>query len=167
MSHNVAGTPPEKPWWQLPSILNGADIMPTLDQLWEGVILGQSRFNPERSCYDLAEEYRASGRSVEKCVENFIDWQTAKAGAVGFLLGAPGFVSIAVAIPGDMLACIYLQMRAVSVIALLCGWDVKSDRIKTVALYSMVDGSATGAAAKGATATATKGAGVALEHDPS
>lgn len=166
MSEDVAGTPPEKPWWELSNIFNGVDIIPTLDQIWEAVILGESWFNPERSCYDLAEEYRASGRSVEKCVENFIDWQTAKAGAVGFLLGAPGFVSIAVAIPGDMLACVYLQMRAVAVIALLCGWDVKSDRIKTVALYSMVGGSATGAAAKGATTTATKGAGVALKGLP-
>ena len=166
MSEDVAGTPSDKSWWQLPNILNGIDIIPTLDKLWEGVILGESRFNPDKSCYDLASEYLGSGRSVEKCVENFIDWQTAKAGAVGFLLGAPGFVSIAVAIPGDMLACVYLQMRAVAVIALLCGWDVKSDRIKTVALYSIVGGSATGAVAKGATTTAMKGAGVALKNLP-
>lgn len=166
MPEGVDGQMPERSWWQLPNFLEGIDIVQTLDQIWEAVIVGESRFNPDRSCHELADEYRASGRSVEKCVENFIDWQTAKAGAVGFLLGAPGFVSIAVAIPGDLLACLYLQMRAVAVIALLCGWDVNSDRTKTVALYSLVGGSGTSAVATGATAAAKKGAGVALKNLP-
>jgi hypothetical protein len=157
---------PETPWWSISNPLQNIDINPILDSLWEAVILGDSRFNPDRTCYDLVDEYRRGGRPVKKCVENFIDWQTAKAGVVGFLLGAPGFVSIAVSIPGDFLACVYLQMRAVAVIALMCGWDVKSDRVKTIALYSLVGGTAATSVANGATTAATKGATVALKNLP-
>src|SRR5262249_23090847 len=109
-----------------------------LNTVWEGVILGDSRWNPGRSCYDLAEEYRNSGRSPQECVGNFIDWQTAKAGGTGFVLGLPGLAFGILTIPSDLTFTAYLQLRMVAVIALLHSWDVKSDRLKTLAMLSML-----------------------------
>lgn len=140
---SLSNIPSEKgrSWWQFGSPLIGVDIEGTINQLWSGIILGESKFNPERTCYDIADEYRKSGNSVEESAFNFIKWQAAKAAAVGFALGAPGFISVGVAIPGDFLACTYLQLRTVAVIGLLCGWDPSLDVMKTVGLYAMAAGS--------------------------
>ncbi|WP_376960593.1 EcsC family protein [Azospirillum sp. A26] len=109
-----------------------------LDKAWSGVVLADNSWNPEQSCYDLYEEYKKSGRTPDECVENFIDWQTAKAAGTGFVLGMPGLVFGAVTIPADLTITTYLQMRMIAVIALLYGWDAKSDRLKTLALLSML-----------------------------
>lgn len=109
--------------------------------VWDGVILGDSRWNPDRSCYDLADEYRASGRTPDECVSNFIDWQTAKAGAGGFVAGLGGFATLPVAIPADLTFTTYLQLRMIATIGLLHGWDAKSDRFKTVALVCLIGSS--------------------------
>ncbi len=124
-------------WWQIANPLGGLDISGIIDQVWSAIILGESNLNPERTCYDIADEYRNSGNSVEESAFNFIKWQAAKAAAVGFALGAPGFISVGVAIPGDFLACTYLQLRTSAVIGLLCGWDPSLDVMKTVGLYAM------------------------------
>ncbi|QCG89133.1 EcsC family protein [Azospirillum sp. TSH100] len=113
-----------------------------LDSVWDGVVLAESEWNPEKSCYQLYEEYKKSGRTPDECVENFIDWQTAKAAGSGFLLGLPGLAFGVVTIPADLTLSTYLQMRMIAVIALLYGWDPKSDRLKTLALLSMLGSSA-------------------------
>lgn len=113
-----------------------------LDKVWDGVVIADSKWNPEKSCYDLYEEYKRSGKTPEECVDNFIAWQTAKAAGTGFVLGMPGLVFGAVTIPADLTVTTYLQMRMIAVIALLYGWDAKSDRLKTLALLSMLGSSA-------------------------
>jgi len=124
----------------------GAVITRLLDAVWRGVILGDSKWNPNRSCYDLATEYGQSGRTPDECVANFIKWQTAKAGGAGFVLGLPGLTFGIVTIPADLAYTTYLQLRMVAVIALLYGWDSKSDRLKTLAFLSMLGSGAAEAA---------------------
>ncbi len=113
-------------------------IARSLDAVWDGVVIGNSKWNPDRTCYELADEYRRSRRTVDECVRNFITWQTAKAGGAGFVLGLPGLAFGIVTIPADLTVTIYLQLRMVAVIALLHGWDAKSDRLKTLAFLSML-----------------------------
>lgn len=154
------------PWWKFGNPLHNINIDKILDEVWTAVVLGDTKWNPDRSVDDLVEEYKKSGRSTDLSVQNFIEWQTAKAGAVGFILGAPGVLA-GVAIPADFAACIYLQMRAVAVIASLCGWDVRtSDRVKTVALWSMVGGNFSAGFASGGAAFGSKFAGANLKSLP-
>jgi hypothetical protein len=108
------------------------------DTVWAGVVAGDSKWNPEKSCYDLANEFRQSGRSIAECVQGFIDWQSAKAGAGGFVLGLPGIMTSAVSIPADLTMTTYIQLRMVAVIALLKGWDIQANGLKTVALLSLL-----------------------------
>jgi hypothetical protein len=108
------------------------------DTVWAGVASGNSQWNPEKSCYDLATEFRRSGRGVDQCVQGFIDWQTAKAGAGGFVLGLPGIITSAVSIPADLTMTTYIQLRMVAVIALLKGWDIQANGMKTVALLCLL-----------------------------
>ena len=108
------------------------------DTVWAGVVAGSSQWNPEKSCYALADDFRASGRTPDECVQGFIDWQAAKAGAGGFMLGLPGIVTSAVSIPADLTMTTYIQLRMVAVIALLNGWDIQANGLKTVALLCLL-----------------------------
>jgi hypothetical protein len=121
-------TPKSQPSWQLR----------LFDTVWQGVVAGKSQWNPEKSCYDLAREYHLSGRAVAECVQTFIDWQAAKAGAGGFVLGLPGIMASAVSIPADLTMTTYIQLRMVAVIALLRGWDIQAPGLQTAALLCLM-----------------------------
>jgi hypothetical protein len=114
-----------------------------LDAIWNEVVLGDSKLSPEKSCFELADDYRHSGKTPEECAENFIGWQMAKAGAAGFALGLPGFAAMPITVPADFLSVAYLQLRMVAVVGLLFGWDVRSDQFRTMAYLSLL-GSAAG-----------------------
>jgi uncharacterized protein (DUF697 family) len=118
-----------------------------LDTIWQGVILGKSGWNPDKSCFDLADNYRASDKTPEENAKNFINWQTAKAGMTGFALGIPGGPWALAAIPADFVSVSYLQLRMVAVIGLLFGWDVRSDQMRIVA-YSALLGVGAGEAVR-------------------
>jgi uncharacterized protein (DUF697 family) len=114
------------------------------DTVWGGVVSGTAQWNPEKSCYALVAEFRQSGRGIDQCVHSFIDWQTAKAGAGGFVLGLPGIVTAAVSIPADLTMITYIQLRMVAVIALLRGWDIQANGLKTVAFLCLLGSGAAG-----------------------
>jgi hypothetical protein len=109
-----------------------------LDAIWKGVILAESDWNPATSCFDLADEYRRTGRTSQACAENFIDWQTAKAAAAGFALGLPGLPAMVATVPADLTSTAYLQLRMVAVIGLLFHWDVRSDQFRSIAYLSLL-----------------------------
>jgi hypothetical protein len=102
-----------------------------LDAVWVKVVIGDTKFNPEKSCYQLAAEYIDSGRTPEECARNFINWQTGKAGAAGFALGLPGFAAMPLTIPADLASVSYLQLRMVAVIGIMFGWEATSDQLRT------------------------------------
>ena len=120
----------------------GAVLLGLLDTVWTSVVIADVSWNPEKSCYDLAREYALNGRTPTQNAENFIDWQIAKAGGAGFLLGLPGLAFGVVTIPADLATTTYLQLRMIAVIALLHDWDIKSDRLRTLAFLSMIGSSA-------------------------
>ncbi len=131
---NGAKTPPKQTAsWQLK----------LFETVWAGVVSGASQWNQEKSCYDLAKEFQRSGRGADECVQGFIDWQTAKAGAGGFVLGLPGIMASAVSIPADLTMTTYIQLRMVAVIALLRGWDVKANGLRTAAFLCLLGSDAT------------------------
>jgi uncharacterized protein (DUF697 family) len=109
-----------------------------LDTIWNGVVLADAEWSPGKSCFDLADEYRRSGRTPEECAANFIDWQTAKATATGFALGLPGLPAMVATVPADLTSTAYLQLRMVAVIGLLFGWDVRSDQFRSMAYISLL-----------------------------
>jgi hypothetical protein len=87
-----------------------------LNFIWENIVVGDGQFNPEKSCYALADQYRHSGKTLEECVHDFINWQTGKAGAAGFALGLPGGLAMALTIPADSASISYVQLRMIAFI---------------------------------------------------
>ena len=109
-----------------------------LDAVWDGIVLGERRWNPEKSCYDLAADYRRDGWTPRQGARNFIRWQIAKTGAGGVLLNLPGLGSNVITVPAELTYTTYVQLRMVAVIALLYGWDARSDLLKTIALLCLL-----------------------------
>jgi uncharacterized protein (DUF697 family) len=140
-------------------------VMKALEAVWNGVILADTKWNPETSCFQLAEDYRHSGRTPEQCARNFVGWQMTKAGGAGFALGLPGFAFMPLTIPADLVSVAYLQLRMVAVIGLLFGWDVRSDQFRTTAYMSLL-GSAAGELARefGIQATTRIATGLIKKH---
>ena len=135
---------------QAQEIVKTADdgwLATSLAVIWEKVVIGDSKFNPEKSCHKLASDYMNSGKTPEESARNFINWQTGKAGLTGFALGLPGFSAMPLTIPADLASVSYLQLRMIAVIGILFGWEATSDQLRTVA-FSCLLGTAAGEAAR-------------------
>lgn len=91
------------------------------------------------SAYELAKEYQKKyPNNLEKQIDSFINWQCAKAGLSGAITGFGGFVTMAVTLPANITSVIAIQLRMIATIAILCGYDVKSDKVKTLVYCCLV-----------------------------
>src|SRR3954471_7560293 len=92
------------------------------------------------TCYDRALKGIPGGHSIEQLaeeykgsVDSFIRWQTAKCIVSGFASGLGGLITLPVALPADIAANFYVQLRMIAVIAHLRGHDPRSDKVKFLA----------------------------------
>lgn len=90
------------------------------------------------SAEELAQEYLKEGDSLPEQINNLIRWQNAKAGTSGFLTGIGGILTIPVTLPANITSILYIQLRMIAAIAIMCGYDVKDDKVKTLAYSCLV-----------------------------
>lgn len=90
------------------------------------------------SAEELAQEYLKEGESLPEQINNLIRWQNAKAGTSGFLTGIGGILTIPVTLPANITSILYIQLRMIAAIAIMCGYDVKDDKVKTLAYSCLV-----------------------------
>lgn len=93
------------------------------------------------SAYDMAEEYSVSENKYDNA-NKLIRWQIAKCATSGFLTGIPGLLAMPVTIPANFASVWYVQLRMIAAIAIMAGYDVKSDKVKTLAFCCLVGSSA-------------------------
>ncbi len=95
---------------------------------------------PLCSAENLALEYQidTSYPDTEERIESLINWETAKNFTSGFITGLGGIITIPVSVPASMGASWIIQARMAAAIAKLAGHDIKSDRVKTFVLLSLV-----------------------------
>lgn len=120
----------------------------------------------QKSCYDLAEDYRKKGHSPEKAIDNLVVWQCGKTGLSGFATGLPGFFALPVTLPIDLTTLWYVQLRMVASIALIYELDPKEDRVRTLCYASLLGSSAQEALGRVGVNIANKGAEAALRRLP-
>ncbi|MEJ0047098.1 MAG: EcsC family protein [Rhodospirillales bacterium] len=137
-----------------------------LDGIWKGVVLADNRFHPDKSCFQLAEEYRRTGRTPLGCANKFVAWQAAKAAMAGFALGLPGIAAMPITVPVDFASVAYLQLRMVAVIGLLFGWEPESDQLRSIAYMSLLGSAGAEAAHDAGVIASVKFAGVLLNRVP-
>ena len=86
-----------------------------------------------KSSYDLADEYLSKYLDPKIAAERLINAQVKKCTTSGFVTVLGGLITMAVAIPADLTACIFVQLQMISAIAVLGGYDPKDDEVRTVA----------------------------------
>ena len=91
----------------------------------------------------FADEYLRSHFDPEGAIDSLIQWQVIQAGTAGFLSGVGGVFTLPVAIPTNLAAVLYLQLRMVAAIAHIRGYDVHSDRVKGLVIVCLAGSSAT------------------------
>ena len=87
----------------------------------------------------LAEDYlKVNNNDKEKAIDSLIKWAVAKSSASGFVSSVGGLITLPVAIPAGLTASFYIQMRMIAAIAIVSGYDPRSDQVKTLVYCCLI-----------------------------
>ena len=111
----------------------------TLDWAYEQAISGVGFLD---SATELAEEHKGKNDSLIEDVNDLIRWQNVNAGTTSFVTGVSGALAAPVTIPADLAAVSVIQIRMVAAIAHMGGYDIKNEKVKTIALICVFGGNA-------------------------
>lgn len=84
------------------------------------------------SAQQLAEDFLKEEGTLSQKANKLIRWQNAKAGMSGFMTGIGGLLAMPFTIPANIGSVIYIQIRMVSAIAYMGGYDLKDPRVKSL-----------------------------------
>lgn len=118
--------------------INKGVIMKTLDWTYDKAVSG---FPGIDSSYEMAENYLKNQPDKIKAANSLIRWQNTKAGTSGFLAGLGGIITLPVTIPANLASIMYIQIRMIAAIAVVGGYDLKDDRVKSL-VYACMTGNA-------------------------
>jgi len=94
-----------------------------------------------QSAQEMAADYLSKNRGDrESAVRSLVKFQLTKAAVSGFVTGLGGVMTLPVAIPVNLASVLYFQIRMVGAIALINGYDLRSDQVQTCA-YACIAGS--------------------------
>ena len=118
---------------------NSGLMLQVLDTAYVQVLNG---FGVFPSAESLAREYleKNAGDPV-RAANDLIAWQMTKAATSGFLTNLGGVATLPIAIPANISSVIYMQLRMIAAIAFMGGYEVHSDKVKTL-VYSSLLGAA-------------------------
>ena len=74
-------------------------------------------------------------------IDSVIKWAVAKSACSGFVSSVGGIITLPVAVPAGLTASLYIQLRMIAKIAYICGYDIKSEEVKTF-IYCCLTGDA-------------------------
>lgn len=124
------------------SIIPAEKIQELLDWGYNAALNG---LPGEKTCEQLAKEYLDKQHSKNqltnkrKASSQFAGWQIAKCTTAGFLLGIPGGPALIATIPADLASTIYVQLRMIATIAVIGGYDVNEDIVRSM-VYCCIGG---------------------------
>jgi hypothetical protein len=117
---------------------NPAVIKKALDWAYDKAINGAGIVD---SASVLAGDYQKIHSDPERAIDSLINWQTTKCATSGFITGVGGLLTLPVAIPANISSVLFMQLRMVAAIAMIRGYDPKSDQVQLLA-YVCLTGSA-------------------------
>lgn len=91
----------------------------------------------------MAQNYLKQKGDLIENVNSLIRWQNSKAGMSGFVTGLGGAITLPVSIPANITSVLYIQIRMIAAIAHMGGFNLQSDRVKTM-VYACLCGNAAG-----------------------
>lgn len=113
--------------------------MKALEWSYDKALSGGGPFD---SSYDLANDYLSKNDSREAAVESLVNWQVAKCATSGFITGLGGLITLPVAIPANISSVLLIQLRMIVSIAIIGGFDPKSDQVKSLAFICLTGSAA-------------------------
>ncbi|MBC6658123.1 EcsC family protein [Morganella morganii] len=93
------------------------------------------------TAYELANDYLKEKGELEDQINCLIRWQNTKSATSGFLTGVGGLITMPIAIPANISSVIFVQVRMIATIAIMAGYDVRDDKVKTL-VYTCLAGNA-------------------------
>lgn len=90
---------------------------------------------------ELANEYIDRYGRTELAIDKLVSSQRRKSTATGFVTGLGGLVSIPVALPADVYSSLVIQVNMIVAIAVIRGYDVHSDEVKTLVFLCIIGNS--------------------------
>lgn len=119
-------------------------ILNALDWAYDKAVNGVRGLD---SVQDMADDYlKGEGALIDK-VNSLIRWQNTKAGTSGFITGLGGLLTLPLTLPANITSVLYVQIRMVAAIAIMGGYDVKDDRVRSI-VYSCIAASSAAEVAK-------------------
>ncbi len=107
--------------------LTPSKVQKLMDWTYEKVLNG---LPGTRNIYEVVADYKTKDK--ESGIRSLVHVQTLKTTLTGFLTGLGGMITLPVAVPADIASSMYVNMRMVGAIALLRGYDLKNDRVRTM-----------------------------------
>ncbi|CAM3267180.1 hypothetical protein BST27_09680 [Mycobacterium intermedium] len=99
---------------------------------------GVSGFGPYKSATEVAEELRAEYDDPEAAIARLIEKHRVRVASSGFASGVAGFATLTVALPADVTAFHMLCARMSAAIAVLRGYDLDAEEVRTAILVSLL-----------------------------
>lgn len=99
---------------------------------------GVSGFGPYKSATEVAEELLAEHDDAEAAVDRVIEKHRLRVASSGFASGVAGFATLSVALPADVTAFHMLCARMSAAIAVLRGYDLDAEEVRTAILVSLL-----------------------------
>ncbi|ACT06711.1 conserved hypothetical protein [Dickeya chrysanthemi Ech1591] len=119
--------------------VNEGMIMQALDWAYDKALDGS--IPGTDSAYEMAEDYLKGDDDLLEKVNSLIRWQNTKSVTTGFVSGLGGIITLPVAIPASIATVMYVQIRMITAIAIMGGYDVRDDRVKSL-VYTCLAGNA-------------------------
>ena len=89
------------------------------------------------SAEDLAKRHLSKAGNSEDAIDDLIRWQTAFAGAAGAVANLGGLITLPIALPASMASTLLIQLRMITAIAILRGYDPADDRVRAASFMCL------------------------------
>jgi hypothetical protein len=109
-------------------------IIKALDFAYQKAINGVPGLD---SAEEMAQDYMNNIDDKVESANSLIRWQVTKAGTSGFLAGLGGLIVMPVTIPINMASVFYIQIRMIAAIAVMGGYDLRDDKVKSIVYLCM------------------------------
>ena len=90
---------------------------------------------------ELSNEYIDRYGRTELAIDKLVSCQRRKCTTTGFVTGLGGLVSIPVTLPADLYSSLVIQVNMIVAIAVIRGYDVHSEEVKTLVFLCIVGNS--------------------------
>ena len=117
--------------------IKSEDFMKALDAIYEKAVEGIEPIAPP--IYTVADEFRKKYPIVKEAAKAMQDDQVAKCTVSGVVTGLAGALALPFTLPANLSSVLYVQIRMIACTALMGGYDLESDEVRTF-IYACLAG---------------------------